>query len=101
MDIIAYCGICGTRNVTQEGNAAGVIHCTKCGVRIPVQSFGIKIPQIRLFCPSCQIKLCASPEQGGDRLHCPKCHEWVRLAPVEQTPEDVEAAKKRKPWVWS
>ncbi|MEW6357040.1 MAG: hypothetical protein AB1696_11985 [Planctomycetota bacterium] len=101
MEIITYCGICGTRNVTQEGNAGATIHCTRCGVRIPVQSFGVNIPQIRLFCPSCHIKLCSSPDQGGDRLHCPKCHEWVRLAPVEQTSEDAEAAKKRKRWVWS
>ena len=84
-----------------DGNAGAAIHCIKCGGRMPIQSYGIDIPQIRLFCPGCQIKLCAAPSQGGDHLHCPKCHTWVRLAPVQQTPEEIEVAKRRKKYLWS
>lgn len=101
MAIIAYCGLCGKRIETQDNRAGALVHCAKCGVRVPIQSYGAHIPQIRLFCPSCQIKLCAPPEHGGDRLQCPKCHEWVRLALVERTPEEIEEAQKRKRWLWS
>ncbi|MEW6358938.1 MAG: tetratricopeptide repeat protein [Planctomycetota bacterium] len=89
MALVVYCGVCGARFSTSESNAGKVGKCGSCKTRLPIQRSSLDRPQIRLFCPQCHDKLRAWPEQGGQQMHCNKCHHEIRLPLLEEELEEV------------